>query len=409
MLKNSKKVLIITCHFPPDAAIGARRLYGLAKYIKNFGWEPYVLTIKMPRDNHDEFNIIEVDYPGNIYDLAQFAFNTHFPEDNFFWRLIEYPDRHKNIEKRMYRAADEFLKNNKIDAVITSSRPETLQLVGKRIKDKYKLPWLADMRDLWTKCTLVKPHFIRDIYEEIHEKNTLKKADTITTVSKPLADLQREFLEGRDVEVIHNGFDPEEVFTEEIETHDKFTLLYTGHLYPRKYWNLEYLFNALSELINENSIDRDKISVKYYGFVKQNISEIAEKYDIQDVVGFYGKIPREQALIEQKKSHILLHYQCEDKAYSGNYGGKIFEYLSMKRPVLVTGGHKDVLWELLDQTKAGMHALTKQEIKSFILKHYNEWVKTGKVSYNAIPEEVDKYSYRAMASKFAGILDRITG
>src|SRR3990172_2278552 len=40
-----KKVLFITYHFPPDAAVGAVRPVELAKEMPNFGWEPIVLSV----------------------------------------------------------------------------------------------------------------------------------------------------------------------------------------------------------------------------------------------------------------------------------------------------------------------------------------------------------------------------
>lgn len=408
MQDNIKKVLIITYYFPPQNAIGARRLYGLAKYIKNFGWEPVVLTVKMPRNNRDEFNIIEVDYPGNIHDLFHFAFDAYISADNFLWEFVSYPDKFKNLEKRILREIEVFLENNKVDAIITSSHPETLHLAAKKIKDKYNIPWLADMRDLWTQLYYIKRNPVRNLFEQQLEKSTLKKADAITTVSEPLAEVQSRFLGGKTVFPIQNGFDPEELPQENIEQHDKFTITYTGHLYARELYNMDYFFEALSELIKDGLIDKHKISVKYYGVLKQNPHKEAEKFDIEGIVRFHGRISREESLIEQKKAHILLHYQCENEDYKGVYGGKIFEYLCIGRPVLITGGNKDVLWELLDQTDAGKHALTKQEIKDFVLCLYNEWLNTGKISYRAKQEEIDKYNYISMAGKFADILDSIT-
>lgn len=43
---NSKKVLFIAYHFPPDAAVGAIRPAKFVKYLSRLGWEPIVLTIR---------------------------------------------------------------------------------------------------------------------------------------------------------------------------------------------------------------------------------------------------------------------------------------------------------------------------------------------------------------------------
>ncbi len=404
---NNKKVLIITYYFPPINAIASRRPYGLAKYLKQYGWEPVILTVKMQRENHNEFNIIEVDYPGNVLDLFNFAFNTSISPENFWWQLIEYPHRYKNLTKRMVKKADEYLKNNKVEAILTSSGPEVVHIAGKKIKEKHDIPWHADMRDLWTQNYYYKQNCLRKLFDTNLEKNLLPKANAVTTVSDPLAGIQSNFLDGKTIDVIHNGFDPAEVFVEEQKQYDKLTFIHTGLIYEN-YQTPEHLFKAVSELIQTKLIDENKISINFFGAINQNIVKLAQTYGLENLFAFSGKIPRQEVLIEQKKSHILLYFQWENSEHKGIYSGKIFEYLAAKRPILVTGGKKDVVGELLDNTCAGVHALTNEEIKQTILKYYNEFIHTGKVSYNAVEEEVNKYSYPAMAGKFADILDRIT-
>src|SRR5690349_21131617 len=41
-----RKILIISYHFPPDAAVGGMRPAKFAKYLPQFGWEPIILTVK---------------------------------------------------------------------------------------------------------------------------------------------------------------------------------------------------------------------------------------------------------------------------------------------------------------------------------------------------------------------------
>jgi len=43
-----KRVLLIAYAYPPCTEIGALRPAGLAKYLPRFGWEPTVLTVKLP-------------------------------------------------------------------------------------------------------------------------------------------------------------------------------------------------------------------------------------------------------------------------------------------------------------------------------------------------------------------------
>ena len=48
------RILIASYHFPPDAAVGALRLAKMARLLPDFGWQPFILTV---RDEYREQGI----------------------------------------------------------------------------------------------------------------------------------------------------------------------------------------------------------------------------------------------------------------------------------------------------------------------------------------------------------------
>lgn len=60
------------------------------------------------------------------------------------------PDARVGWNKFAFQAACKLIDEEKIDAIITTSPPHSTQLVGLKLKKKYNLPWLADLRDPWT-------------------------------------------------------------------------------------------------------------------------------------------------------------------------------------------------------------------------------------------------------------------
>ena len=44
-MKTSKKVLIITYYWPPSGGSGVQRWMYFAKYLKHYGWIPFIITV----------------------------------------------------------------------------------------------------------------------------------------------------------------------------------------------------------------------------------------------------------------------------------------------------------------------------------------------------------------------------
>src|SRR2546428_545436 len=63
-----RRILIIAYHFPPDAAVGALRPLKFAKYLPQFGWEPWVLTVRPEYyESLDRSRLDEVRYPTKVF------------------------------------------------------------------------------------------------------------------------------------------------------------------------------------------------------------------------------------------------------------------------------------------------------------------------------------------------------
>lgn len=110
-----------------------------------------------------------------------------------------------------------------------------------------------------------------------------------------------------------------------------------------------------------------------------------------------------------KESQLLLLLNWEDYRVKGWHSIKIYAYLAAQRPILAIGGSgDDVIKELLEETNAGMYCKTVEDIKNALRELYQEYKLKGKISYHGDIEEINKYSHREMARKFAEVLDQVT-
>jgi glycosyltransferase involved in cell wall biosynthesis len=387
--KFMKKVLIISYHFPPSTAVGGLRIQGLAKYLPEFGWEPIILTTTLPNNPNTQFRV--------ILDYVLF----------FLSEIIAYPDAHKGWYNYAVEAGSEILENENISAIISSSSPVTCHFIAKELKMKYTIPWIADLRDLWTQNHYYQYCPIRRFIERRLEIKTLSRADALVTVSNDLAETLGTLHKEKKIYKIPNGFDPQEMNDTHKELTTKFTITYTGIFYQGKR-DPAKLFEALDDLISEGKLNPKEIEVRFYGPKEDWMGKEIEGYGLQDIVNEYGVISRDFALEKQRESQVLLLLLWDHPEEIGVYTGKIFEYLTAQRPILATGGPKGVVKELLAETNAGVYATSVDDVKKALEEYYNEYKRKGNIEYKGERTKNDKYSQKEMARRFAEVLGTLT-
>ena len=120
-------------------------------------------------------------------------------------------------------------------------------------------------------------------------------------------------------------------------------------------------------------------------------------------------IPKDEAKAMQRSSQLLLLLGPRTEDEDGVFGGKIFEYFGASRPILALGrDSQNVVRTILHETKTGEYFSSIEVLKESLCRWYEEWKLAGSVSYHGDDKEIEKYSYRAMAGKFAELLDSLS-
>ncbi len=432
-----RKVLIIA-----NLYYASPRIPGVTKYLVDFGWEPTIITVPTKEDPKnilifpygfkEKVKIVETSYLGDVLSswrkifgrlgfkkeksiLDQMKQKTRVKSQRsfidyifrFYLTVFAYPDAERKWEKAALETAEKVLDSEIFNAIISSSSPVTAHIVSRKLKEKYKICWIADLRDLWTQNHNYFYPWWRKIFEQKLELKTLSSADCLVTVSKPLAEKLMELHSGKKVLMISNGFDPEKVNEPAANLTKKFTITYTGHFYSGKQDPTKILA-ALRDLIHNDEIDSADVELRFFGLENYWLRGEIEKYKLSHFVKQYGKVSNKISLEKQRESQILLFLNWENKKEKGVYTTKFFEYLAAKRPIIATGGFGgDVIEESFAATNAGVYASDVEGIKREIKKFYLEYKNKGHVEHKGIPEKIDKYNYREMARKFANILDEL--
>lgn len=416
-----KKVLIIANLF-----YASPRIPGLVKYLPEFGWQPIILTTSLgerpderfgpPNDFRRNYRVIET--PGPTKDVGvrvkkrirSKKYRFVRPLLKFLYRryseIVHYPDEEKGWKPLAVEAADELLQKENVDAIISSSPPVICHLIAEEIKNKHKIPWVADIRDSWSQNANYPYSRIRRFFDRRLELKTLKLADAPVCVSSPLAEDLEILHKRNDVYVITNGFYPEKMSGGKTVLASGFTITYTGQIYEKQ--DPCKLLTAFKDLISEGVVDQKDVNVRFFGPENEVLAKKIEKYGLSAIVKQFGIVSREESFEKQRESQALLLLKWEDPKQRGIYTGKVFEYLAAKRPILATGGTADVVTELLNETNAGVDAHTVEDTKEALRRLYNEYKHTGRVSYKGNAEKVSKYSYREIAQKYTEVINTVT-
>ncbi len=406
--------------------IGGVRLYGLAKYLLECGWNPIILTPVLPGEPDPRFRVIQTPYD-DVVGLwkkrmglntkeslnAQLGVSRAKDRPSVIDRLvylpnevITYPDPIRGWYKHAVQAGERLLQSERIDAILSSSYPITCHLIAKTLAEKYPIPWVADLRDLWTQNSYSNHCALRRFAEKRLELQTLGKANALVTVSRPLADDLSRLHAHKPVYVITNGFDPEDASFAPPELTDKFTITYTGALYGGKR-DPSMLFEALKNLISDGVIDPERVEVRFFGSQDPWLFDEIKGAGLDGIVKVFGFVPRDQALLRQRESQLLLLLLWNNPQDKGVYTGKVFEYLAAGRPIIALGGPEEsVVKDLLNETQAGHYISSLEDLEFVLSRYYSEYLRTG-----AIPRTKEsaimKYSHLEMAKKFADLLDKV--
>ena len=162
---------------------------------------------------------------------------------------LAYPDTTKGWIPFASKAVAEFAKQERIDAILTTSPPQSCHIIGAQAKKILGCPWIADFRDLWTQNLGEQKHSSQPLRVRL-EKKTLAGADVLVTVSEPWARRLRERYSAKPIYTVANGFDPDDFRQRPSELTKSFSITYAGVFYNGKR-DPRLLFEVLRELIQE--------------------------------------------------------------------------------------------------------------------------------------------------------------
>jgi len=359
------KVLLVTMYFPPAGGGGVQRPLKLATHLPSLGIETHVLAPDDPKWLHRDEEL-RPPTQAFVHRARYLGPKARLPSEELrgltgvdlalaqarlAGRRLLLPDASVTWAPTAIPAAVRIVRSEGIDAVVTTSPPLSMNLIGASVKKLTGVRWVADQRD-----SLVQNADRRFERKTVQAKEkalervvrlVASNADGIVAVSESIADELRGFEPSGPVRVIPNGCDFDDFAGLEYIPGDRFRITHTGSFFGKR--NPRAFLSALA------SSGLDDVVARFVGDFRSVDREWVDELALGDRLELLDYLPHRRALELQRDSEANL-LLLPDAAGRGKVvpSGKIFEYLAAERPILAAVPTDGAAAKLVRETGAGI-------------------------------------------------------
>lgn len=412
---------LISYFFPPIGMAGPARAYALFRYLPEFGYRPYVVTVKdilyaaydsAPLSADDSEYIIRTE----SYDPARLLHRLGFqrpPAPNRSGKLSRWatPDFKKRWNSFALQAARGLIRERGCELFITTSPPPSTHQVGLTLKQKHGVTWIADFRDMWVTNPIERAYtsarqqrYARRLLKEIQSA-----ADDIVAVNGSVAAYV-----GAE-EVIENGADPD-TFALWDETnrapHDH--RLHIGYFGATDRVDSIRLFcQSLKSALEQSGCTVDQAQVLFVGRVDEEMlkTEFASA-GLNSALRIAGYLSRHDGVRKVAQTDALL-VTTPASGSPHMTTSKIFDYLVSGKQILALTPENTELAQLLHREHIATYSEPSREDLVARLQLLLQTSARGKaiekIDAETIRDRRERYSWRTLAKRYAEMLDRRTG
>lgn len=268
------------------------------------------------------------------------------------------------------------------------------------------LPWVADFHDSWALHPTYPAHRRASSYplliraaERLERRvvtdasRTTIACDSIRLLGLPEGDPRRV--------VIRNGVDLEDLAsistTSPALPPDRLRLSHVGSL--KRWRNPAPILQAVRELIDVGSLDRNQFELRVVGHVELNASQ----FDSLPVF-FTGHVHHQRALAEMRSASALLFYQPSDVP---SVTSKVYEYLASGRPVLCVAHPENRGYRLVRELRGGWCADVRDpdQVRRAVKHMINDWRRGTLGAAPGVRQEIlRRFSHQDLAAQLAAVL-----
>ncbi len=386
-----KNVLLIAHEFPPIGGVGVQRPFKFAQYLKEFGWNPIVLTqvarysatwdaslldalsdVPIYRANdpmtHMQSRLRKKDQSATTSTTTTSS-STTMSSPSLKRKIIStgkrvkdallIPDETMLWINQAVALGLQVAQEQTIHAIYATSPPASSLLVAATLSERTGIPLILDFRDPFVANLHRKQEGFRHRIDEFLEAYAIVRATRVITVTESFRhDFAKRYkAQEEKFHVIANGYDRADLTLSHDVVSDPavMTIYYGGILYGKR--SPKSFLEGLAAAISSGTIPKDKIRVYFAGVFdypgKHDNHDLVDSLGLSDVVHIVGYVAHSAHVEWMAKADVLLLVGDQTHGAGAYVPAKLYEYLGMGRPILALV-QKGEASRLIDECHAGL-------------------------------------------------------
>ena len=428
-MKKKLNILVIAYYWPPDTGGGVQRILKVCKYLKAAGHDPVVVTKKLSAHAggdrsfyQDTWGIRTIRVPFRYDPLALFGRHTPAASPGtpstggrfrhavreylkyFIWLNLFIPDAKIGWYRPTLKRLAALLKTEPFDAVLSSGPPYTVHLLGAAVKRMSGLPWLLDVRDPWLENPPYNRTYRFGLVRALNafmERRVLRAADEIVTVGENLAELLSQKVRNKNIHVVYNGYDRNDLTIGRPRPLAYFRLGYYGMMDQHRL-PLHFLRGVARELQDNPDLSHF-FKLEVYGDVSADVRTALHATLPSRNLRVHPHVPHASLKEEYRNGQALLLLINNYKHSRHIITGKLFEYLYSGWPILGIGPPDGEAARIMEKTNTGKmfpHGDHEDSIQ-WLLELFGKW-RAGRLVNRPVRDQ--KFDRSNQAESFEALI-----
>ena len=296
------------------------------------------------------------------------------------------------------KAGRQYLKQEKVDAIVSIGPPHTAHLIGRKLSVEFNLPHVPVFIDPWTDISYYREFKRSSITKQIDnrfERSVLENAKAIVFVTNTMRDDYEKkypFIKSKS-NVLYWGYSEEDFdllptpFTNEggIEK----VIVHAGNIFsyqnPVNFW----------KQVNKEIDSGNKLELKFIGTVDPSIKIAIDETGLILFTDYAGFLSYKEMLKELLKADYLLVCATEPR----HVPGKLFEYLRAGKPIIAFGNNNEEVKNILKDANAGMMFSYNESGEVF----FNE-----AINFKTNQEHIKRFERKNISKELKHILESVS-